>query len=59
MNRATKLIVISSNLVALWLMARLVSRGIPPILIPTAVAFAVSLASSVLLGDITTTIILT
>jgi O-antigen ligase len=58
MNRTTKLLVLTSNLVALWLMARLVSRGIPPIFVPTAGAFAVSLISSIVLGDITTTVIL-
>ncbi|MCM3881639.1 MAG: O-antigen ligase family protein [Vicinamibacterales bacterium] len=58
MNRTTKLLVLTSNLVALWLMARLVSRGIPPIFVPTASIFAVSLISSIVLGDITTTVIL-
>jgi hypothetical protein len=58
MNRTTKIIVIASNLVALWLTVRLVSRGIPPITIPAIVAFTVSVALSAVLGDITTTIIL-
>ena len=57
-TRATKLAVIASNLVALWLLARLVSRGFPPILIPTLVAFFVSLVSAAALGDIVVSLIL-
>ena len=58
MNRATKLIVIMSNLAAVWLLARQVGPGLAPILVPTLLAFAVSCAAAALAGDIVTTVIL-
>ena len=58
MSRVTKLTVILSNLVALWCVATLVSRGVPPILVPTAVMFVVSFLSAAVLGDIVTSAIL-
>lgn len=58
MSRVSKLIVIISNLTALWLLAHLVSRGIPPILVPAVVAFLLSCVSAALVGDIITTAVL-
>jgi len=58
LNRATKIAVIVSNLVAVWLLAREVSRGVPPILGPTLLAFAVSLALAAIAGDIVVSIVL-
>jgi hypothetical protein len=58
MNRSTKLLVILSNLCAIWAIATLVSRGVPPILVPTATAFAVSCLAAALLGDTVTGIVL-
>ncbi len=57
-SRATKLIVIASNLAALWLTATLVSRGIPSILVPTVTAFVASWFLAVLVGDVVTSIVL-
>ena len=58
MSRSTKILVIGSNLIALWLIATLVSRGIPSILAPTVTAFAVSLLAAVALGDVASGIVL-
>ena len=58
MSRSTKLIVIVSNLVALWLTTTLVSRGIPSILVPTVTVFALSWCSAFLIGDVVTSIVL-
>ena len=58
MSRSTKILVIGSNLIALWLIATLVSRGIPSIFPPTVTAFAVSLLAAVVLGDVATGILL-
>src|SRR5712692_7721733 len=58
MNRASKLIVFLSNLAALWLVATLVSRGFPPILIPAIAAFTASFISALLFGEIAVTVIL-
>jgi O-antigen ligase len=58
MSRITKLVVIISSLVALWLLARLVSRAIPPILVPSVVAFVAAWASAALVGDVIATLIL-
>src|SRR4026207_908824 len=58
MSRSTKILVIGSNLIALWLIATLVSRGIPSIFAPTVTAFVVSLLAAVVLGDVATGIVL-
>jgi hypothetical protein len=58
MSRATKILVIGSNLIALWLITTLVSRGIPSILAPAITAFAVSLLAAVVLGDAATGVVL-
>src|SRR5262245_30778000 len=58
MSRSTKLIVIVSDLFALWLTASLVSRGIPPILLPTIVVFAASTLSAVLFGESVVSVLL-
>jgi O-Antigen ligase len=58
MSRSTKLVVIVSNLCALWLTATLVSRGIPSILGPTAAAFAASVLCALVFGDFVTSVIL-
>src|SRR5881394_2414168 len=58
MERLTKLTVVASNLLALWLLARLVSRGVPPILIPTIVAFVLAWLSALIAGDSVVTVIL-
>src|SRR5437868_12789250 len=58
MSRSTKLVVLISNLCAIWLIATLVSRGIPAIFIPTVVAFGVSLAAALVFGDLAVTAVL-
>jgi hypothetical protein len=58
MDRSTKLIVFASNLVAVWLFARLASGGLASILAPAAVAFAVSCVCALVAGDIAVTIVL-
>lgn len=58
MNRATKIIVFTSNLCAGWLLARLVSRGVPPIMTQTVLAFAVSALAAFVAGDLAVTVLL-
>src|SRR6185503_3997315 len=50
-SRLTKLIVIASNLAALWLVVELVSRGFPSIFRPTIIAFATGLLCALIVGD--------
>src|SRR3954468_4100690 len=58
MSRATKLIVITSNLAALWLIATLVSRGIPSIFMPAVTVFAVALVLALVLGEVAMSVML-
>jgi hypothetical protein len=58
MSRSTKLIVIASNLGAIWLTATLASRGIHSVFVPTVGAFALSWLFAALLGDIVTSVVL-
>jgi hypothetical protein len=58
MDRATKLTVLASNLVAVLLFARLGSGGLGSILAPAAVAFALSFLCALVAGDIAVTIVL-
>jgi O-antigen ligase len=58
MSRSTKLIVMVSNLAALWLIAKLVSAGVPPILVPTLAAFGASWLAALVVGDLATSIVL-
>jgi O-antigen ligase len=51
MSRSTKLIVIVSNLAAVGLVAILVSRGVPSILVPAVSLFLLSWLSSFKFGD--------
>jgi len=51
MSRSTKLIVFASNLASLWLVATLVSRGIPRIILPTLAAFVVFGAAAYLIRE--------
>ena len=54
MSRSTKLAVIISNLIALWLTATLVSRGLPSIFLPAMTVFALSWIAAFFLGDLVT-----
>jgi hypothetical protein len=56
--RATKIAVFTSNLVAVWLLARLVSFGYPTILVPAICAFAISAAGAFIAGDLAATVVL-
>ncbi|HEV3214153.1 MAG TPA: O-antigen ligase family protein [Vicinamibacterales bacterium] len=58
MSRFTKLVVIFSNLIAVWLLAWQVSKGLPPILGFAMAAFAASCVCAVVVGDLATTIVL-
>ncbi len=58
MSRATKLIVFASNLAALWIVASLVSRAIPPIFLPAALAFLLALAAALAVGELAVTVVL-
>jgi hypothetical protein len=58
MNRVTKLLVIVSNLAAVWLLARQGNAGLPSLLPPTVLAFGVSFAAAAFAGDFVITVIL-
>ena len=58
MSRSTKLVVIISNLLALWLTATLVSRGLPTIVVPAVMVFALSSTAAFFLGDVVSSIVL-
>jgi len=58
LSRTTKVLAIASNLLALWLVAVLVSRAIPSLLGPTVAIFTVSLLCAVLLGDLAASLVL-
>jgi hypothetical protein len=55
MSRSTKILVIGSNLIALWLTATFVT---PPLLVPAITAFAVSWLAGVFLGRVVTSVVL-
>jgi O-Antigen ligase len=58
MNRLSKLVVIASNLTAVWLVATLVSRGLPSIFLPTVFAFCGSSIAAVVFGDVVASLVL-
>ncbi len=58
MERLSKVAVTASNILALWLLARLVSRGVPPILIPTALALLLGCGAAVLFGNLAVSAVL-
>jgi hypothetical protein len=55
MSRSTKILVIGSNLIALWLTATFVN---PSLLVPTIAAFALSWLGAVFLGNVVTGLVL-
>lgn len=55
MSRSTKILVIGSNLIALWLTATFVT---PSLIVPAATAFGLSWLAAVFLGDVVASIVL-